>query len=169
MDNVISLSNFGEVIENPNKNEIGNMSKKGQDNTEPQEIEDGTQYGFVISKVLENTAQIKLLHWQTKSYAEHKALDKFFKSYIAISDSLVEVIMGKYGKQYLKKSDLNFSIGNYHDPQMDGLPTFIGDFYSCYRNECRSAFNEKEDSEIINLIDEIIALVDQTKYLLQLK
>jgi hypothetical protein len=166
MDNVISLSSFGEIIENP-KNSVDTIVGKSDDSISDKKPE--SKYGKVISKVLKNTAQIKLLHWQTKSYAEHKALDKFFKSYLSISDALVESIMGKYGKQYLEEKDLSFTIGNYHDPQMDGLPTFIENFYLCYREDCRTAFDENKDSEIINLIDEILSLIDQTKYLLELK
>jgi len=37
------------------------------------------QANQVAGKVLMNMAQAKLLHWQTKSRAEHEALDELFK------------------------------------------------------------------------------------------
>ena len=42
--------------------------------------------------------QIKLLHWQTKSYARHKAYDDIYHSLGDLVDKFVEMYMGKYGR-----------------------------------------------------------------------
>jgi len=39
----------------------------------------------------------------------------------------------------------------------------------CYSKECKSYFTAEEDPEILNILDEIIALLDKTMYLLTLK
>ena len=38
-----------------------------------------------------------LQHWQTKSYAQHKALAKYYNAVPDLVDRLVESWMGKYG------------------------------------------------------------------------
>ena len=38
-----------------------------------------------------------LQHWQTKSYANHKALAKYYKAVPDLVDRLVESYMGRYG------------------------------------------------------------------------
>jgi len=179
MDNVLSLSTFGEVIENPKKNKSPEMEydfelKPTRSEDPPvskstAEEDSDNKYQKVVKCALEFSAQIKLLHWQTHSYAEHKALDKFFDNYVDLTDSLIETIMGKYGRQRLSKDSCNLTVGNYHDPQMDGLVDFTRKMCDCYINDCRPTFDKEKDGEIINIIDEIIALIQKTKYLLSLK
>ena len=43
--------------------------------------------------------QLHLLHWQTKSYAEHKALGKLYEFVQDFKDGIVEKIMGYTGKR----------------------------------------------------------------------
>ena len=43
--------------------------------------------------------QLHLLHWQTSSYAEHKALGKLYEYVQDFKDELVEKLMGYTGKR----------------------------------------------------------------------
>lgn len=43
--------------------------------------------------------QIHLIHWQTRSYAEHKALGKFYEFIQDFKDEVVEKLMGYTGKR----------------------------------------------------------------------
>jgi DNA-binding ferritin-like protein len=43
--------------------------------------------------------QIHLLHWQTTSYAEHKALNKLYDKVGDLQDEIIEKIMGYSGKR----------------------------------------------------------------------
>lgn len=181
-DNVLNLSAFGEVIEPPGKRQYQQSGTEPGMPTriplEPISIPKGEENGGSkssktnqISKmVLQNMIQAKLLHWQTHSYSEHKALDKFFGSFVDLSDDLVESIMGKYGRPNYSDSECSFTVANYRNPESpDGLPDFISEIDQCYRKECSSAFSPEEDPEILNLIQEILSLIDKTKYLLTLK
>jgi hypothetical protein len=114
---------------------------------------------------LQNVSQAKLLHWQTPKYSQHKALDKLFKSLIDLGDNLAESIMGKYGRPHLSEENLCLKLFNYND----NLSYFMDELYSCYRNDCRGLFDENKDSELLNIIDEIISLIDKIKYLLTLE
>jgi hypothetical protein len=187
---VLNLSAFGDIIENPNKRDekSGHSYKKTMgpaDSTfssfltfdrlkEEPKKETATNKenpaNLIVHEVLAHTAQIKLLHWQTHSFAEHKALNKLFNSFIDLTDNLVESIMGKYGRPVLSGELGNFTVVDYKNPESpDGLSVFMDKLYSCYSGRCKSCFSTEKDPEILNIIDEIIAIVDKTKYLLSLK
>ena len=188
-DNVLHLSAFGEVMEPSGKRKYNSEEPKAPEPETDAEIiplkpistpkapaaptEDKpstSKTSSVASKVLHNMAQAKLLHWQTYSYSEHKALDNFFNEFIEISDTLIESIMGKYGRPEFNEEERTLKLANYESPESpDGLPRFIENLDVCYRQECIAEFSEEKDPEIFNIIQEILGLIDQTKYLLSLK
>lgn len=171
MDNVLNLSAFGEVIPGKKKEDItfkSFMEEPGEETTSTTQQKDNDKdpASFVAMKALLHSSQIKLLHWQTKSYAEHKALDKLFNGIIDFQDDLVEVIMGKYGRPTLEGNMANLSLYNYADCECLEAIKKIKD---CYCKDCKGYFTAEEDPEILNILDEIIALLDKTMYLLSLK
>jgi hypothetical protein len=123
------------------------------------------KYETVFTNVLKNIAQSKLLHWQTPKYAQHKALDELFESLIELGDELAESIMGKYGRPHISDENLSLRLFNYNN----NLSYFMDELYNCYRNDCRGLFDENKDSELLNIVDEIISLIDKIKYLLTLE
>lgn len=173
MDQVLNLSAFGDVIENPNKIEKGkddftfhsfikNKSSNGQS--------DHSAVDCVTREALCHTAQIKLLHWQTFSFAEHKALDELFGAFLELTDELVESVMGKYGRPTLSPEMATFTVMNYHTPESpDGLKLYMSKLKECYAVKCKNAFSPEKDPEILNIIDEILSTIDKTTYLLTLK
>ena len=169
MDKVLNLSAFGDIIENPNQKSDDytfHAFKKSMAN-EPAKAET-SKVNQLTHIVLKDMVQIKLLHWQTHSYSEHKALDKLFGSFIDQTDDLLESVMGKYGRPELSKAECNIAIINYSEPQKpDGLPIFMSKLYKCYAENCKAMF--EKDAEIINQIDEILSIIDKINYLLTLK
>lgn len=106
--------------------------------------------------LLHATTNTHLLHWTTKSYAEHQALGTFYEELPDLVDSLAEKIMGKYG----------------------ATPTFKGGYYAQAANGKAELEELKEyvqiqrtklpqDSEIQNEVDNIANLINQTLYLLR--
>jgi hypothetical protein len=162
MDKIISLSAFGDDIQEPalqNKEPNGVTYAKS----------DSSDKSIVFSMILKNMAQTKLLHWQSLRYGQHKALDKLFDGIIDHGDNLAESIMGKYGRPVLSEDALCLKIKNYSNPESEELTDFMDHLYKFYSLEAKSAFSQDTDSEIVNILDEIIALIDKTKYLLTLK
>lgn len=139
-------------------------------NKEGKEMSGSKQANQVASKVLSHMAQTKLLHWQTKSLAEHKALDELFEGLVDLGDELVESVMGKYGRPELNGEECSFTLTNYENPDSpDGLPRFLSNLDNCFRNECMPLFPGEKDPEIHNLIHEILGLIDKISYLLTLR
>lgn len=168
MDKVLNLSAFGEIIENPDKNTddytYNSFKKSMLDIPKNQETNKVNQ---ITHFVLKDTAQIKLLHWQTYSYSEHKALDRLFKAFITQTDALIESIMGIYGRPELSQAECSIAVVNYQNPQKpDGLPVFMSKLFKCYNENCKPLF--KENAEIVNQIDEILSTINGIIYLLSL-
>lgn len=165
MDGILNLSAFGDIIKNTENIDM-TANKKPEDTVASEE---SNKYGHIFKMIMQNTAQVKLLHWQAYTYGQHKALDKLFDGFLGLSDSLAEVIMGKYGKPVLSEDNLSIKIMNFSDPEKCDLKKFMDVMYKCYAIDCRSLLDENSDSEIFNILDEIVALVDQTRYLLTLR
>lgn len=194
-DNVISLNAFGDLIEPNGKREYTQekpaapapmdkeiipltvVSKEEKPVLLPDSPKEGGRYSRgskqanqVAGKVLMHMAQTKLLHWETKSLAEHQALDELFKRLIKVGDHLVESVMGKYGRPQLTPEEATFTLSNYDNPENpDGLPRFINNIDNCFRNECTSVFSQEKDPEILNIIQEILGIIDNVSYLLTLQ
>lgn len=156
----MNLSAFGEVIP-PYKTAVIKTD------IEPGEGED--KYGYIFKMILQNMVQAKLLHWQCALHGQHKSLDNFFENFIELGDTLAESIMGKYGRPVLSDDNLNLKLRNFESPKEGDLSEFMAHLTDCYAVKCRSLLDPAKDSELINIMDEISGLVDQTKYLVSLR
>lgn len=94
-----------------------------------------------------------ILHLQTRSYAEHKALGEFYSDLPGLVDSLAESYQGKYGLV------LDYPSG-YQVPTSTPLEfvSALSDYVAATRQQVAS------DSELQNDIDTIQALINSTLY-----
>jgi hypothetical protein len=121
------------------------------------------RYADLTLTVLQVQAQNKLLHWGTLSYAQHKTFDEFKDEFGDLSDTLIESIMGKFGRPLTGGSTIEVLDYN----QID-VTVYFDSLYR-YFTDCIDQFQPKEENEeIVNILAEIIGLIDQTKYLLTL-
>ena len=90
----------------------------------------------LLSNVLQISGQLKVLHWQTTSYAEHNAFERIY-------DSLGD-------------------LADYDSIKVDAFISAAEEFFV-------DAFMAEQDSELSNIKDEIVAELQQLKYLLTLK
>jgi len=116
-----------------------------------------------ISTFLTIQAQLRILHWQTKSYAEHKALGKAYEGLDGLIDQFVEVHSGKYGNT-LAKTNFQFTASNYKDSNVMALI----DSYIAYLTNELPLICKEGDSDLLNIRDEMLSVLNQTKYLLRL-
>jgi len=115
----------------------------------------------MIDKLLGLQNQLRMLHWGTNSYAEHKALGNAYKGLDDLIDTFVETWMGVHGKNLESiKLDLR--------PYSAGLPNKLLDqAVQFFKTDLDSAVSGNTD--LSNIRDEMLGLVNQTKYLLTLK
>ena len=119
----------------------------------------------IVSKFLTYQNQIKILHWQTTSYAEHKTLDGLYGDLSGHIDEFVETFMGKYGR-ILAQNNFTLTLENYKNMSPQGLMIDIENYLI---NELPNMLDAKKDSDLLNIRDEMLGSVNQTKYLLTLK
>ena len=118
-----------------------------------------------ITFLLQLQAQLRVLHWQTKSYAEHKALGKLYDTLDPLIDTLVETHAGKYGNT-LGNPNFSFSVNNYKDSNSMGVVQTAIEFLT---NELTKKLNPNTDTDLLNIRDEMVSALNQTKYLLRLE
>lgn len=76
--------------------------------------------------------QIRIDHWQTKSYAEHKALGKAYEELDALFDTFVETYQGKNGiatattAYTIKTNSYNGNLSANYTKMRDTLDEYLG-------------------------------------------
>jgi DNA-binding ferritin-like protein len=104
--------------------------------------------------------QLHLLHWQTTSFSEHKALGKLYEYIQDFKDDLIEKMMGYTGK----KPNV-FKIEQLTNCTSLTCVTEIISFAS----ELKKYGNINNFHDVENLADELSGRAAKTKYLLTLK
>jgi hypothetical protein len=104
-------------------------------------------------------SQLKIMHWGTESYAQHKAYMKAYDSIDEGLDALVESYQGYHGRIDFGNSCEFIS---FKDVECE---SWLNSMLECL-NSLRS---ELKESDLQNMIDELIAAVSKLKYLLTLK
>ena len=118
---------------------------------------------MIVTNLLTLHNQLKIHHWQTKSYAEHQALGGTYNEFSELIDEFVEVFMGKYGR-IESKDGFKIELSNYKDIS----PTDFVDKYIDYLvNELPKSL-EETDTDLLNLRDEMLGQLNKLKYLLTL-
>ena len=116
---------------------------------------------FVIHKMLEMINVVKLYHWQTQSYSAHKATDKLYEKLDGNIDRFVEVYLGKDGSR-ISKWDNEMSIIQYNRKKDFKSRMFE---YREFLTDLSNHFDEKKDSDLLSIRDEILADINQFLYL----
>lgn len=117
----------------------------------------------IITRMLQTREQVQIIHWQTKSYARHKAYDWFYEEISGLIDTFVEVYQGRHGRiefpggavlqlQDIKELDLN---------------EFLKSLINFFENEVTAQLQENE-TDLLNIKDEMLAIVNKLVYLLTL-
>jgi hypothetical protein len=108
--------------------------------------------------------QLKLYHWQTTSYARHKASDSLVDSLLELSDKFMEVYIGKYGRPTLSDKDATMTLKNLNDSQ---IVPFVKRCISFLMEELPKMINKK-DHDLISIRDDMLVEMNQAIYLFTL-
>jgi hypothetical protein len=120
----------------------------------------------IITTLLTLSNQIKIYHWQTDSYAAHKALDKAYEKLVDLTDDFIEVFQGKNAR--IKGKD-GFTIKLNNISDISGINEFIDINIIYLTTELENGLGEGYNDELLNIRDEMVATLQQLKYLLTLK
>jgi hypothetical protein len=118
----------------------------------------GGSFKKMVEKILHSRTQTHIFHLQTKSYAEHIALDGFYNGVLPLFDGLVESYQGKHG-----------IITNY---ECDGFEDYssgeqVIKYLQTLANDIEKLRESIKESYIQNQIDTVEELIFSTVYKLR--
>jgi hypothetical protein len=116
-----------------------------------------------IQKLLNFNNELRLHHWGTQSYAAHVALGKAYETLDGILDNFAETYMGTKGKQELK----DFSSLELNGPFKISINSVLDSYEDYLKNEITKEL-KPDQTALLNIRDEMLGVVQQTKYLLTL-
>jgi hypothetical protein len=115
-------------------------------------------FAKIISLLLHSRTQTHIFHLQTKSFAEHNALNNYYDGIVDLIDGLTESYQGKYG---ILKGYTNYKILDYTNKNQ------VIVFFENLENKTSTLRNSVKDSYIQNQIDNVIELINSTLYKLK--
>jgi len=119
------------------------------------------QISQFISTLLASRNQAHIFHWQVDgpgSYAAHKALNKYYDEILEATDELVESYQGRYGIIKGYTSPATFKEDDQYITYFEALSKYV---------ETARKTIVTQDTYIQNQIDEIVKLIETTKYKLK--
>ena len=132
----------------------------------------------IIYFFLQMINAIKLFHWKTTDYATHKATDQLYADLNLKIDQFVEVLLGKNSAIHNNNNNNNNTRSYILNITSLKLPSFKNnndlkkeiDHYKIQLMNLTSSpqINKINNSDLLNIRDEILALLNQFLYLLTL-
>lgn len=125
----------------------------------------------IITPFLTISNQIKVFHWQTSSFSEHKALDQIYEELEDSIDEFVETYQGTFGRIF---SQTNFVIElkNYKSASSEfGFSSNISETADGWIEYLKSFDSDVQISghtDLLNIRDEMLGSLNQLKYLITL-
>jgi hypothetical protein len=111
---------------------------------------------------LQNT--IKVYHWQTTSYARHKATDELLERIANLIDRFVETFIGRYGQRPSFPSGITLQLEQMSDNRAEEM---LKSYVQVLKYELPKQL-KPSDSDLLNIRDEIVGHIHQTLYLFTL-
>lgn len=130
----------------------------------------------IVSPLLTILNQIKIYHWQTRSFSEHEALDMAYEKLSNLIDDFVEVYQGVFGRVKSSSGSFLVELENLQTEnpssevgvESDGLQTKI-DQWIAYLKTFNNDADLNDKSDLLNIRDEMLATLNKLKYLLTLR
>jgi hypothetical protein len=114
-------------------------------------------YGLFIGTLMQSRNQAHIFHLQTPSFAAHKALQEYYEEIVELVDGLVESYQGRYGILRGYKMEGIIKEDDSAVTYFEGLCKFV----EIIRTKV------PQDSYIQNEIDNVVNLIESTKYKLK--
>jgi hypothetical protein len=117
--------------------------------------------GEIVNLMLTLRNQVKIYHWETMQFSRHKSTDKLVDSLDESIDKFMEVYFGKYGRLNLTQRNGTIRLRNYSDEEGPELLKQAVEWLTTRLPKLLG----NQDSDLLNIRDEIVADLNQTLYL----
>ena len=119
----------------------------------------------VVHAFLSFQTMLKLYHWQTKIYARHIATDTLHTKISANIDRFVEILQGTRGEVVMFNENQIIDLRNFDEKRGFSL---VNNFKKWVEIELIK-YIHPDETDLINLRDEMIGDLNQTLYLFSLQ
>ena len=119
----------------------------------------------LVLKFIEFLNIIKVYHWKTLSYPEHKATDELYESLNGRIDEFMETMLGKTGKRFNLASTKHIPFYDYTNVQKFKQCIEIFKVYLVNMSNA-PYFKNPANSDLLNIRDEILGDLNKFTYLL---
>ena len=121
----------------------------------------------IITNLLTIQNQFRVYHWQTQkkqgSFAQHEAFGKAYEELDPLIDDFVEVYQGKNGA-LMGKNGFTVNLENLSDDYL----VFIDEAVDYFTQYLPQSLDQNTDTDLLNIKDEMLAILNQTKYRLNM-
>jgi hypothetical protein len=116
----------------------------------------------IVQMFLQFLNMIKLYHWKTRSYSQHKATDELYGRLNENIDKFVEVLLGK---DQSRIENMEHQLKMINTANMTNVKECVFE-YRAFLTEFNTYFDEKKDSDLLSIRDDLLVDVNQFLYLL---
>lgn len=147
-----------EDIEDQDENDDESEEQEDDDDETEDDSESNDDFCDMVCNILHSRNQAHVFHLQTKSYAEHIALNAYYDAVVPLFDGIVESYQGKYG---IIKNFKTFKVEQYKNDKK--TISYFESLLDIIDNNRESV----DDSYIQNQIDTVQELINSTIYKLK--
>ena len=123
---------------------------------------DNGKKSHLVRVFLEMLNVIKIYHWKTRSFSQHKATDELYSQMNEHVDKFIEVLLGK-DQSRISMVEKHIDLLDAHTTKEFQTRIFE---YRGFLMDLNRYFDERRDTDLLNIRDEIIADINQFLYLL---
>jgi DNA-binding ferritin-like protein len=125
----------------------------------------------MVTYLLQMLMTVKLYHWNTLSFSVHKATDGLYGDLNTLIDQFVEVLLGKNSNVSEKNKGEILNINTLHLKTYKDNGKFKKEIesYKNYLIGMNTMIKQEGNSDLFNIRDEILAVLNKISYLLTLK
>ena len=122
----------------------------------------------IVTTFLKMLNTVKLYHWKTTSFAQHKATDELYSNMNKNIDSFIEIMLGKTGDRIKLPERSSIIISDYSN--VSGFTREIN-FYKQFLINMSNDKNLSEtyNTDLMTVRDELLGNLNQFSYLLTFK
>ena len=121
----------------------------------------------LITNLLTIQNQMRVFHWQTQkkpgSFAQHQAFGTAYEDLDPLIDDFIEIFQGKNGA-IMGKDGFTLKLMNLSD----NFESVIDEYITFLRETVTQSLEPEYDSDLLNIKDEMMAILNQTKYRLHM-
>jgi hypothetical protein len=140
--------------------------RQKQNKTQKKRVSNKYSQQHIVIMFLQMLNTVKLYHWKTRSHSQHKATDELYSNLNTTIDTFVEIMLGKTGSRINLTGTHSMPLLDYTD--LSGFKKEV-EMYKAYLIGFSTVFDAKNDSDLLNVRDEMLGHLNQFTYLLTFK